>query len=122
MSPIQATITPRSEWTRVLIQVDGQDVVIARLGPLRSAHRHALRALLEAVALWHQQRVHVVLFVDDRSECSSTGLLDALEFGQETLHFDVEFVPVHGPDRAKRLSGLGSFTKERQRLRAGGRR
>lgn len=118
MSSIHATITTQRDVTRILIQLDGRDVLIARLGPLESAHRHALRTLLEAIALWHEAPVRVVVFADDRFDWGRTGLLDALGFGRETLHFDVDIVPHDASlHRAKRLGGLGPFARERRLLR-----
>lgn len=123
MSPIQATVTSHSDSTRILVQVDGHDVLIARFRSPHNAHRNALRTLLEAVALWHQQPVRVVLFADDRCDWERSGLLDALGFGHETLHYEVDIVPCHeGSIRAKRLAGLGGFAEERRRLRFAGQR
>ncbi len=118
MYPILATITAQSASTRILIQSGGQDLLIARLGSLQSAHRHALRTLLEAVALWHEAQVRVVLCVDEQCDWERTGLLDALGFGRETLHLDIDVIPAQSARRrAKRIGGLGSFARERRQMR-----
>jgi hypothetical protein len=117
MASIYATITSHPDFTRVLIQDEGRDVLIARLPPIERAHRHALRTLLEALALFHEAPVHVVVFADDRFDWGRAGLLDALGFGRDTLHLRVDVVPHDGGRRAKRLGGLGSFARERTRLR-----
>ena len=119
MSSIRATVTASDAETRILIRTSIGDVLIARLGPLENAQRYALRSLLEAIALWEQQRVDVVLFADDRSDWQRTGLLDALDVARELALLRVQLVPAELRHRraAKRLTGLGSFVQERDRLR-----
>jgi hypothetical protein len=118
MYSIVATISVDKALTRVLIQSEGRDLLVAQLPALETAHRHALRALLEAVALWHQSRVRIVLCADDRFEWERCGLLDALGFGSETLHYEVDVVPYDvRAGRAKRIGKLGSFARERRHLR-----
>lgn len=119
MSSIRATVTASRAETRILVKSSTGDLLIARLDPIDQAQRFALRALLEAVALWTQQRVDVVLCADDCWEWREAGLLDAFDVARETLLLDVELVPLQGrPQRAKQLVGLGSFAGERRRLRA----
>lgn len=121
MSSIRATVTICRKQTRVLVQDVTGDLLIARLGPLEDAHRYALRGLLEAVALWTQQPVHVVLFADDGYDWHRTSLVDALDFARENLLLRVELAPTAGaPPRPKRLTGLGSFERERRILRLRG--
>jgi len=119
VSSIRATVTASDAETRILIRTSIGDVLIARLGPLENAQRYALRSLLEAIALWEQQRVDVVLFADDRSDWQRTGLLDALDVARELALLRVQLVPAELRHRraAKRLTGLGSFVQERDRLR-----
>lgn len=122
MSSIRATVTASSTETRILIRDVSGDLLIARLGPLEHAQRFALRTLLEAVALWDQQRVDVVLFADDAFGWERTGLLDALGVARETLLLNVELVPAEIGRRrkTKRLGGLGSFDRERRLLASSG--
>lgn len=110
-------VTPRE--TRVMVQDETGDRLIARLPPLSGSHRWALRTLLEALALWNDRRLRVVLFVDDSCDWDRLGLVDALGLGNETLHFDVEITPQEGPQcpRPQRLTGLGSFARERRSIR-----
>lgn len=119
MNQLRATITERDGQTRILVQHGHHDLMIARLGTLDEAHRFALRSLIEGIALWFHEPVHVVLCVDEELPFS-TGLIDSLGIGVETLHFDVEVVPVQArPKRpqGERLRGLGSFATERRHLR-----
>lgn len=122
MSSIRATVTASSTETRILIRDGSGDLLIARLGPLEHTQRYALRTLLEAVALWDQQRVDVVLFADDAFGWERTGLLDALGIAREALLLNVELVPAQLGRRRKikRLIGLGSFDRERRLLASSG--
>ena len=77
--------------------------------PFRSAgpRDHAL----EGLSLWTQQRLSVVLAVDELapSFCGSTDLCDALGYGTRSLHFEVG-VAVRHPRRARRrIDGVGDF-------------
>jgi hypothetical protein len=104
-----------------LVQDQTSDVLLARLGPLEFAHRYALRMLLEGIALWEQQTTDVVLCADDSFDWHRVGLFDALGIARETALLRVELVPAEPRPvwQAKRLTGLGSFARERVQLRAG---
>jgi hypothetical protein len=99
------------------------DLLLARLGPIEHAHRYALRMLLEAITLWEQQPTDVVLFADDSCDWQRAGLFDALGVARETALLKVALVPseVRPARRGARLTGLGSFTRERRLLRSGDR-
>ena len=119
---MRATVTATAEETRILVQDASGDRLVARLPPLRqAAHPRALPSLVEALALWSGARVRVVLYVDERFSWDQSGLSDALGFGLDTLLFEVDVVPLE-PRRhrgAKRLTGLGSFARERRVARSG---
>ena len=119
MHRMMVTITALAMETRLLVQDEMGDRLIAKPQPLPCAHPAALRTLLEALALWWGKPLRVVLFADDTSDWERLGLVDALGFGCETLHYEVEVVPLapHRRPRPKRLSGLGNFSRERKRLR-----
>jgi len=121
MSSVRATVTATSCETRILVQDSIGDVLLARLGPLEFAHRYALRMLLEGIALWEQQTADVVLCADDSFDWHRVGLFDALGVARETALLKVELTPVEAPPlrRATRLTGLGSFARERGQLRLG---
>jgi hypothetical protein len=115
---MKASITVTAQQTRVLVQDETGDRMLAQLPPLSSTrHARALPTLLEALALWCGQAVPVVLSVDELFDWQRSGLSDALDFGTETLFYSVEIVPIEHerrrPSRAKRLRGLGSFASER---------
>lgn len=120
MLEMTATITATASETRILVQDESGDRLIARLPPLSSvAHCRALPALLEAIALWHGQMLPVVMYVDESFDWGRSGVADALEFGVDTLFYRVEIVPLEARRRAraKRLGGLGSFARERRHRR-----
>ena len=120
VSSIRATVTASRSETRIFIEDSAGDRLVARLGPLDTAHRYALRMLLEAVALWDQEAVEVVLCADDTCDWQRAGVVDALGLALETLLFKVELVPseIRPRRRTKRLTALGSFQRERRLLRS----
>ena len=128
MSQMIATVTATLRETRVLAKDSAGDRLIARLPPLAQSHRWGLKTLLESLALWSHQPLRVVLFVEDSCDWEQLGLCDALGLLTGGLHLDVEIVPheVHQRSRsrsrsgARRLTGLGSFAPERQKLRQAG--
>jgi hypothetical protein len=120
---MRATITATADETRILVQDASGDRLLARLPSLPCvSHPRALPCLIEALALWCGTKVPVVLYVDERFSWEDSGLSDALGFGIDTLFFEVEVVPLEARSRrsAKRLSGLGSFTRERSARRRTG--
>jgi len=123
MSSIRATVTTTSRTTRILIRDSIGDLLLARLGPIEDAHPYALRMLLEAIALWEQQPTDVVLYADDSCDWQRAGLFDALGVARETVLLNVTLVPSEARPlrRVARLTGLGSFARERRQLRAGDR-
>lgn len=112
--PITVTIKASSSETALLVKQGPDELMIARLGPGSFAHRRALPALMEALALWFQSRVCVVLCAQTEEAASSTGLVDGLGCGLDTLHFEVN-VLLPGPGRAgARLRGLGDLRELRR--------
>jgi hypothetical protein len=112
--PITVTIKASSSETALLVKQGPDELMIARLGPGSFAHRRALPALMEALALWFQSRVCVVLCAQTEQAASSTGLVDGLGCGLDTLHFEVN-VLLPGARRAgARLRGLGDLRELRR--------
>jgi hypothetical protein len=113
---VRATITATASETRILVQDDSGDRLLARLPPLTmAAHPRALPTLLEALALWCGEVLPVALYVDETFDWQCAGLADALGLGLHGLFFRVEIIPLahRRRRRAKRLTGLGSFAPER---------
>ena len=112
--PITVTIKASSSETALLVKQGPDELMIARLGPGSFAHRRALPAMMEALALWFQSRISVVLCAASEGVASSTGLVDGLGCGLGTLHFEVD-VLLPGPRRAgARLRGLGDLRELRR--------
>ena len=87
---ITVTIKASRAETALLVKQGPDELMIARLGPGSFAHRRALPALMEALALWFQSRIYVVLCARSEEVASSTGLVDGLGCGLGTLHFEVD--------------------------------
>jgi len=86
---ITVTIRVTRTATMLLVRQGDDEMMIARLGPPAWAHRHALFRILEALALWFQARLRVVLCAASEEIASSTGLVDGLGLGVSTLQFEV---------------------------------
>lgn len=115
MNPTTITILPEPSQTRLLAISDGREVLKAVLPPAAVAHPAAARTLLEGLALWQQRRLCVVLCADEQDTGSSAlGLLDALGFGKQRLHFEVAVVPRGRRSRCHQLGGLGDFRELRR--------
>ena len=104
--------------TKILVHFDEDDVLKAVLPTTSTPHRRALPTLFEALALWHQTPVRVVLSAGDAASWSRLGLVDELFASVDTVHYTIELRP---PDRERRqrISGLGSFTDLRQLVLGG---
>ena len=109
-------MVPTRSETRLLVTVGRDEVLKARLGPAEQMHRRAAPMLLEAIALWYQQRVHAVISVGVDAAWSDLGLADGLGYGAETVHYEVAWVDPRAP-RGRRVRGLGDFRDVRRHLR-----
>lgn len=108
-------IVPTATTTRVLVTTGKDEVLKARLPPPPQIHRLAARTLLEAIALFYQERLRVVLSADSEAISFGLGLTDGLGFGIDTFHYEVEVLPdATERRRAMRLLGLGDFRDVRR--------
>ena len=108
--------SPRS--TRMLVQIQEHDVLKAALLPPPTAHPRALPTLLEALSLWHQAPLRVVLCAADAERWCQLGLLDGLWYGLDTVHYTVD-VRGYWRHPPQRIAGFGDF-RDLRRLGAGG--
>ena len=90
----------------------GREILKARLAAASQAHHLAARTLLEAVALFCNARVRVVLSAESEESSCAQGLSDGFGFGIDSLYYEVEIAP----SRAERRRGVGSF-RDVRRLR-----
>jgi hypothetical protein len=115
MSSLVVTIAPEHDKTRVLMASEHQDLLKAVLPPAQMAHPRAAITLLEGLSLWHQQRLSVVLLVDESDRTSGAlSLCDALGFGERTLHYDVGVACRERRRARRRIEGVGNFRDLRQ--------
>ena len=99
--------------TRILVTDPyGREILKARLAAANLAHRLAARTLLEALALFCNARLRVVLCAESEEISCAQGLSDGFGFGIETLYYEVEIAP----SRAERRRGVGSFRDVRRLL------
>jgi hypothetical protein len=116
---ITVTIKATSAETELLVKQGPDEMMIARLGAPRWADQRALPALMEALALWFQSRVCIVLCAASEEVASSTGLVDGLGCGLGMLHFEVEVVLPGDRRRGVRLRGLGNLRELRREASRG---
>ena len=112
--PITVTIAPERGQVRMLARCGARDVLRAVLGPIAASHPRAATTLLEGLALWHQQRLAVVLYADDEFDGSSRDLCDGLGYGRASLHYDVGLAFRGRRRTRRRVHGLGDFRDLRQ--------
>lgn len=111
------TIIPRPQETRILMTEGPDDVLVARLGPVTAAHhRWAAPMLLEAIALWQDRPLRVVLSAESEDYLYSLGLCDGLGLGVSSLHYVVDIVDPREARRGRRLRGVGDFRDARRQL------
>jgi hypothetical protein len=116
---ITVTIRATSAETTLLVKDGPDEMMIARLGAQRFADHRALPALMEALALWFQCRICVVLCAASEEIASSTGLVDGLGCGLGLLHFEVEVVLPGDRRQGVRLRGLGNLRDLRREASRG---
>ena len=103
-------LKPTRETTRLYLTIGGRELLRAVLPPPGPCFQtRSAPLLLEALALWLQRPLSVVLCAADGEYSSALGLSDGFGFGHQTVHYDVEVV-----DPAQRLRGLGSFADLRR--------
>ena len=114
---VVATLVPTRTETKLLVTVGRDEVLKARLGPAANIHRAAAPMLMEAIALWYDQQVYVVISADGDAISGDLGLSDGFGYGAQTLHYEVEWVDRHDRHRGRRVRGLGDFRDVRRHLR-----
>jgi hypothetical protein len=114
MERLMVTMQPLPHETRVLAMWGKDEVMRAVLGPTTASHPRAAPTLMEALALWHQQALSVVLCADVEACSSAAKMIDDLGFGVRTVHYDVEVALRAHRRRGRRIHGLGQFADLRQ--------
>lgn len=117
MNSIMVTIAPEGSRTRILVAQGETDLLKAILPAAELAHPRAVETLLEGLALWHRQRLCVVLVVDEGDRTSGAQCLgDNLGFGERSLHYEVVIACREGRRRRRRrgVDGIADFRDLRQ--------
>jgi hypothetical protein len=114
MNSIQVTLAPTATHVRVLMTGPEGEMMRAILGAPARMHPKAARTMLEGLALWQQQPLCVVLYVDEPDDGCAMGLYDGLGMGDRTLHYEVGIAVKGGGRRRRRLGSVGNFRDLRQ--------
>ena len=115
MKSMVVTLAPERGRTRVLMRCGEQDVLKAVLPSPELAHPRAASTLLESLSLWHQERLSVVLLVDELERSpDALCLYDALGLGDRTLHYEVGVACRERRRPRSRIEGVGDFRDLRQ--------
>ncbi len=115
LSDLLVTIVPTRCETRILVTVGREEVMKARLAPPSAILPGAAPRLLEAIALWHRSRVHVVISAEADVVSPDLGLLDGIGCGAPYHVEWVDFGAQYG--RGGRAKGLGDFRDVRRAAR-----
>lgn len=109
MNPI-VMIAPSMAHTRVLMMHGGQEVLRAVLPSPTFAHPRAATSLLEALSLWYQRRLSVVLCASEEvgSSCGLGLREDAFDLPAANVYYEVGVAALR-PHRRRRLGGPGDF-------------
>jgi hypothetical protein len=104
-------IAPSMAQTRVLMRDGEQEVLRALLPSPSFAHPRAASALLEALSLWYQKRLSVVLCVSGEAGSSyAMGLCDEpFDLPAGSVYYEVGVADIRAPSRRRRLGGPGDF-------------
>jgi len=110
MGPITVILAPDSTRVRILATSPNGEILRASLGHPTDMHPRAAVTFLESLALWHSQRLSVVLAAEDQDDGYAMGLCNALGFGEHNLHFELAIAMRDRPRRQRHyLGGIGSF-------------
>ena len=103
MSEFTVSLTPSPTATQVRL-LRGRDVLLAAELPPPAAVRHnrAASVLLEALSLWLDARLRVVLSVDAKDASFCLDLTDELGHGVHSVYYEVDVVTGCSRSRADR--------------------
>ena len=108
------TLKPDVLETRVLMTRGRDEVLRGVLPPPSRMHCRAAPTLVEAMALWYQKQLSVVLYADVSEARFAMHLSDGLGFGVKNVHYDVTVLIPGDRHRGRRLGGKGKFSELRQ--------
>ena len=125
MDPYRLVLSPSSKSTRVLLCHGPDELLKAQLPPPSQVrHERAATTLIEALSLWLDTTLPVVLCVDARDAGFCLGLTDEMGLGIRSVFYRVEVTDRQDARRRRgiRIPGVGDFRDMRQLRRwcAGG--
>ena len=124
MEPYTLMVMPSPQHTRLMLQQGSRELLRAVLPPLRLVRQpRAVGALLEALALWADTRVRVVLCANATACTYWLGLTDAKGCGVRSVFYEIQVVAPQDKQRAAQVHAFGDFEDLRQwslALEAGG--
>jgi hypothetical protein len=111
MDPWTITLQATPKGALLLVTSAGSDLLKARL-PLKPSHPRALLTLLEGLALWRGQALHVAISADADSPAWAGSAL----FGDELFPAESPLVQFHAVHRGcrVRLRGVADFRSLRR--------
>ena len=110
-SQLTMLLQPEASHTKVLMMRGPDEAMKAMLPPSSQAHYRAAATLAEAMALWYQRQVSVVLYADVRGEPFASAFCDGLGFGVNHLHYEVEVIEPGTRRAGQRLDLSGRFSE-----------
>jgi hypothetical protein len=124
MEPYTLLMMPSEQHTRLMLLQGSREQLRAVLPPLKHVRQpRAVGTLLEALALWADSRVRVVLCASATASTYWLGLTDARGGGARSVFYEVQVVAPQDKRRAAQVHAFGDFEELRQlsmALEAGG--
>jgi hypothetical protein len=123
MSEYTVTMSFSGVRSRILVTAGTDEILRAVLpAPRQVRHTQAASSFLEALALWLDQRLRVVVSAAEVDATSLFGLTDDFGSPGRGVYYQVEVVERKPRRRGRRLAGVGEFRDLRQlSLLSGGR-
>lgn len=117
MDSYRILLSPSNTWTKVLLTHGPDELLRAVLPPPSQVrHRRSATTFLEALALWLDTTLPVVLCVDARDPGSCLDLTDEMGVGIPSVFYRVEVLERASGRRRRgvRIRGVGDFRDLRQ--------
>jgi hypothetical protein len=123
MNEYTVTMSFSGVRSRILVTAGTDEILRAVLpAPRQVRHTQAASSFLEALALWLDQRLRVVVSAAEVDATSLLGLTDDFGSPGRGVYYQVEVVERKPRRRGRRLAGVGEFRDLRQlNLLSGGR-
>lgn len=115
MEPYTVLMMASKQHTRLILLKGAHEQLRAVLPPLTHVRQpRAVTTLLEALALWADSRVRVVLCADATASTYWLGLTDARGCGVRSVFYEVQVVAPRDKRRATQVHAFGDFEDMRQ--------